>query len=463
MSKIALGIAAIVFSMALSVADFAIAKGGHGGGHGGGRGGGHHGGGHHGGGHRGGGHGHGHHFGGRHHGGGHFHARSAHRFHARSAHRSYSAHRMNFAGSGRALNSRALARSYRHTAALRSPAMRASVTAGAALAGWQYGRSRGGGWWRHGNGGYGWVGPLFWPFAYHDVYDYTLWGPNVGAPFWYYGYDDIYAGLFGPYDYQGLTGYLPPRGSSSTGPDRLALLCGEDSREIAGLPIDLIAQTIEPTEVQRAALDDLANASVTAAQKIKAACPTSIALTASGRLASMQQRIEAMISGVATVQPPLDKFYGLLNDEQKARLNAIAEDQERKTERRRSRSRSVARPCDITQSSSLQWPAEEIEARLHPTDTQRTGLTALQNASAKAADMLATSCRIDEAATPPARLAAVGKRLDVMLASVKLVRTALDDFYVMLSDEQKAQFEAIGPRRTSFADRSDMMQRRGRR
>ncbi|WP_245311103.1 Spy/CpxP family protein refolding chaperone [Bradyrhizobium valentinum] len=370
---------------------------------------------------------------------------------------------MNFAGSGRALNSRALARSYRHTAALRSPAMRASVTAGAALAGWQYGRSRGGGWWRHGNGGYGWVGPLFWPFAYHDVYDYTLWGPNVGAPFWYYGYDDIYAGLFGPYDYQGLTGYLPPRGSSSTGPDRLALLCGEDSREIAGLPIDLIAQTIEPTEVQRAALDDLANASVTAAQKIKAACPTSIALTASGRLASMQQRIEAMISGVATVQPPLDKFYGLLNDEQKARLNAIAEDQERKTERRRSRSRSVARPCDITQSSSLQWPAEEIEARLHPTDTQRTGLTALQNASAKAADMLATSCRIDEAATPPARLAAVGKRLDVMLASVKLVRTALDDFYVMLSDEQKAQFEAIGPRRTSFADRSDMMQRRGRR
>ena len=189
---------------------------------------------------------------------------------------------MNFAGSGRALNSRALARSYRHSAALHRPAVRASVTAGAALAGWQYGRSRGGGWWRHGNGGYGWVGPLFWPFAYFDIYDYALWGPRVGAPFWYYGYDDIYAGLFGPYDYQGLAGYLPPRGSSGAAPDRLALLCGEDSREIAGLPIDLIAQAIEPTEPQRAALDDLANASVTSAQKIKAACPTTVALTASG-------------------------------------------------------------------------------------------------------------------------------------------------------------------------------------
>src|SRR5437899_4744863 len=216
--------------------------------------------------------------------------------------------------------------------------MRASVAAGAALAGWQYGRCRGGGWWRHGNGGYGWVGPLFWPFAYYDLYDYTLWGPRVGAPVWYYGYDDIYTGLFGPYDYQGLAGYLPPRGSPGAGPDRLALLCGADSREIVGLPIDLIAQAIEPTEAQRAALDDLANASVTAAQKIKAACPTSIALTASGRLASMQQRMEAMISGVATVQPPLDKFYGLLNDEQKARFNAVAAYQERNTERRRSRS-----------------------------------------------------------------------------------------------------------------------------
>ena len=358
---------------------------------------------------------------------------------------------MNFAG-GRAMNSRALARSYRHSAALHSPAMRASVTAGAALAGWHYGRGRGGGWWRHGNGGYGWVGPLFWPFAYFDMYDYALWGPRVGAPFWYYGYDDIYAGLFGPYDYQGLSGYLPPRGSAG-GPDRLALLCGEDSREIAGLPIDLIAQTIEPTEAQRTALDDLANASVTAAQKIRAACPTSIALTASGRLASMQQRIEAMIAGVATVQPPLEKFYGLLNDEQKARLNAIAEDQESKTERRRSR--SLAPPCDVAQPSSQQWPAEEIESRLHPTDAQRAKLTSLQDASSKAADMLAKSCKPEEAATPTTRLAAIGKRLDVMLQAVQQVRTALDGFYATLSDEQKAQFEAIGPRRTSVADRAD--------
>ena len=36
-----------------------------------------------------------------------------------------------------------------------------------------------------------------------------------------------------------------------------------------------------------------------------------------------------------------------------------------------------------------------------------------------------------------------------MLQAVKSVRAALDDFYATLSDEQKAQFEAIGQKRTS--------------
>jgi hypothetical protein len=339
--------------------------------------------------------------------------------------------------------------------------MRARITAGVALAGWHNGRT---GWWQHGNGGYGWVGPLFWPFAYFDIYDYAIWGSAARGPFWGYGYDDIYAGMFAPYDYDALAGYLPLRGSAGArddAPDRLAQLCGEDSREIAGLPIDLIQQAIEPTEAQRAALDELANASVAAAQKIKAACPTIMSLTAPGRLASMQQRIEAMIAAVAIVQPALDRFYSLLNDEQKARLNALAEDQRRRS-LARSRDRSLAQGCDVAQVTALKWPTEEIDARLRPTETQRASLVALQNASTKAADMLTTSCQSDDAVTPPARLAIVGKRLDTMLQAVKLVRSALDDFYATLSDEQKAQFEAIGPRRTASDQPDTRRHRRGR-
>ena len=308
---------------------------------------------------------------------------------------------------------------------------------------------------------------MFWPFAYFDIYDYAIWGNGGGTPFWGYGYDDIYAGMFAPYGYDDLAGYLPLRaspapGTASAEPDRLAQMCGEDSREIAGLPTDLIQQAIEPTEAQRAALDELANASVTAAQNIKTACPTRISLTAPSRLASMQQRIEAMIAGVAIMQPALDKFYSLLNDEQKARLNALGEEERRRITAR-NRNRSLAQSCDVLRPTGLKWPAEEIEARLLPTDTQRASLVALQDANAKAADMLRTSCQADEAVTPPARLAVVGKRLDTMLQTVKLVRSALDDFYATLSDEQKAQFEAIGPRRTAPSDQPDTRRhRRGR-
>jgi hypothetical protein len=228
-------------------------------------------------------------------------------------------------------------------------------------------------------------------------------------------------------------------------------MCGEDSRDIAGLPIDQIQQAIQLDDAQRAALDDLANASAKAAQEIKAACPTQISLTAPDRLAAMQQRIEAMISAVGIVQPALQRFYDLLNDEQRARLNALAQDQRNRKAARTTFS-SLTQSCEAAQSGVTDWPTAEIEARLHPTEEQRASLAALQEASAKAAEMLKSSCPLTEPITPPARLEAIANRLDTMLQAVKIVRAALDDFYGKLTDEQKAQLEAIGPSRAALSN-----------
>jgi len=366
-----------------------------------------------------------------------------------------------------ALHSRAVAGALHNPAMLRNPNARAQIAAAAATAGWRDGRHEGG-WWRHRHGGFGWVGPLFWPFAYYDIYDYTLWGYGYDAPFWDYGYGDIYAGIFSPYGYDELAGYWPQGGGYQVGnredrgrqtatqaatPDQLAQMCGEDSRDVAGLPIDQIRSTLALDDAQRAALDDLANASAKAAQEIRDACPRQIPPTAPARIASMQQRIEAMISAVKIVQPPLQKFYDLLNDDQKSRLNALGQDQ-RRTEAAKNRRGTLADNCGAAQANVGAWPATEIEARVHPTEAQRASLTALQDATAKAADMLKASCQPNEAITPPARLEAVGKRLELMLEAVKTVHAALDDFYGKLSDEQKAQFEAIGQRRSTSSDQS---------
>jgi LTXXQ motif family protein len=46
--------------------------------------------------------------------------------------------------------------------------------------------------------------------------------------------------------------------------------------------------------------------------------------------------------------------------------------------------------------------------------------------------------------TPAARLDAMSARLDAMVHSVKGLRPTLSAFYASLSDEQKAQFNAMG-------------------
>jgi hypothetical protein len=179
-------------------------------------------------------------------------------------------------------------------------------------------------------------------------------------------------------------------------------------------------------------------------QAIRSACPTQVASTAPGRLAAMQQRIEAMISAVALVRPPLEKSYGLLDDEQKTRLNALAEDQ-----RNASASKvSLAQNCAAAQPAAFHWPGSELEARLHLNVTQRA-LAVVQEATAMAADMVKVTCQPGDVVTPPARLIALAKRLDTVLQALKLVRPALESFFATLSDEQKAQFEAIGPKRTA--------------
>lgn len=330
---------------------------------------------------------------------------------------------------------------------LGNPAVRRQVVAAAALAGWHGGRIANG-WWRHGDGGYGWVGPLFWPFAIYDIHDYAIWGDGIGL--WDYGYPDIYAAIFAPYGRDDLAAYAGPRpfGRRHRRVPPLQPLCGDDRSEIAGLPVDQIQQAMQPNEAQRASLDDLANAWVSAARMIRASCPTQTAFTAPERLAVMQQRIGAMIKAELAVQQPLGKFYDRLDDAQEARLNALAEDR-RKMSAANAAAEAPAQGCGAVQPAALQWPADEIEARLHPNELQRAALKGLLDANARAFDILSAECQPKDATTPPARLDAIDGRLDAMQRAVGLVSAALEAFYATLNDEKKAQFEAIGQKRTA--------------
>jgi hypothetical protein len=126
-------------------------------------------------------------------------------------------------------------------------------------------------WW-----GYGWYGPVFWPFAYDVLFADLFWPWDYGYPFWAYGYPDLYSALFWTYGDDDLAGYLPSGPGAVAGiyggtsgsvagvrapapstriaqaaaglradvTGQIRQSCGEDSKEVAGWPIDRIEQTI---------------------------------------------------------------------------------------------------------------------------------------------------------------------------------------------------------------------------
>ncbi len=337
--------------------------------------------------------------------------------------------------------------------------LRAALTAQAALAGWQGGR-RPQGWWRHPDGSYGWVGPVFWPFAHDDLTNAVIYGDATSLSL--YGYGDIYAAIFAPYAATELAAYTVPQGRRARRIPSAQNVC--DASEPGGFPIDSIAAAVQPTELQRTALVELVNAWSEARDGIRAACPSQVPANASERLGLMRQRVEAMIKAIDTVAPPLAKFTGLLDDDQKARLNAIGNErraalaamQRKEMTKDAQASNACSADSDPRYDEKLQrqyeqlvqqqWPADDIAATLRLDETARARFEVLQDTALRTMQTL-SACPAEAAATAQARLSAAKARLETMLAAVNGVADALDDFEADLSDEQKAAFEAIGPKR----------------
>jgi hypothetical protein len=85
-----------------------------------------------------------------------------------------------------------------------------------------------------------------------------------------------------------------------------------------------------------------------------------------------------------------------------------------------------------------------IRQIVRPTAEQQMALDDLISASSKAKELILGSCPKEIPLTPPSRLAAAEKRLEVMIQAVEIMRPPLQKFYDSLSDEQKQHVEARG-------------------
>jgi len=290
-----------------------------------------------------------------------------------------------------------------------------------------------------------WPGPLFFPYALDDVF----WPSAYDEVFWTYGTDDIIVGIIEPQLYAPDMGGAPRHryGTRRGGHDARASVpppeapanaqpCGERG-ELSGLAG--IEAELGLTAEQRAPFNDLKAAEASAAEILVSACPAQVPTGPIGRLDAMAQGFNAMLRAVRTVRPPLERFYGALNDEQKARLLGAG------SERRDAASRWLAR-CRSGPRGVASLPMDGITRELRLDSAQLAALDDLARASDEAANAVRGSCPADIPLTPTGRLAAIDARLSALLRALETMRPALDHFYAKLSDEQKARFDRIGER-----------------
>jgi len=300
-----------------------------------------------------------------------------------------------------------------------------------------------------------WLGPVFWPYAYSDIFEYTFWPTAYDPGYWAYAYDDFVDTVFWGTDspYSAYARYPEPgaaitdlqaRQRGSVSRQTVQQLCREPDEGVTAWPVASIARAVQPTPEQRALLDELKAAAAKAADAFKESCADYYGMTPPGRLRAMTNRVKATLDAVRIVRPALEQFYNSLNDEQKARFSALGPNVgDRSQQQPQQEANAQAERCSEPKSSLTQLPIERIEAVIHPAGEQKEALDRLGTATKSAVERLQAACPDEVPLTPLGRLEAMEKRLDAMLQAAALVQPALDEFYAALSNEQKARFNTL--------------------
>lgn len=301
-----------------------------------------------------------------------------------------------------------------------------------------------------------WVGPVFWPYVYFDIFHYTFWPYAYFNGYWAYAYDDIFEGIFWPYGSpysqhayaapypERMRAALPraaPRGRPTA--RAVAQFC-EPAEGVTAWPFERIESAVRPDEAQEKLLDDLKAAAAKAAEAFKAACPTDVPMTPTGRLQAMVERLEATLEAIRIVRPPLDAFYNSLSDEQKARFNLLGPDVGLARTGDQARAQGAGSACGEPKPGLVGLPIGRIEEVVRPRESQQKALDELREATVGAVDILQSECPDVIPQTPVGRLAEMERRVEAMVSAAEHIQPALETFYASLSSEQKARFNTLG-------------------
>jgi hypothetical protein len=194
--------------------------------------------------------------------------------------------------------------------------------------------------------------------------------------------------------------------------------------------VQRISAETKPNAAQSQILQRLGGALGMASGYLTKSCPSEIPPQAVARLQLMQSQVQVLSMALDIIRQPLQQFEQSLDRNQQARFapahattNAVA-------------------GC-ITTPAMIDWPIDQIDQSVQPSDTQRQTLSGLKRTLQSAAIDLNAHCPAAIAPSPLSRLAAAEARLDSVWRALLSIQVALANFEGNLSDQQRTRFDAI--------------------
>jgi hypothetical protein len=244
--------------------------------------------------------------------------------------------------------------------------------------------------------------------------------------------------------------------------EQMIRACDGQVAELKNMPLDAVAGVVNPTPDQHDALDRIRSVALDASETLAAACPKNPSASLHERLETLGRTLDAMATSLTTLWPAFATFYGLLDDEQKARIITMTQPQSEEASRLRQSQDAAQNPsnsdgdlfCQRWVTYLKRWPIRQIEDRGHLSDDQRANLYYLTATIYRETARLGTVCHADNRLTPPGRLQARQQQLKAFAQSADAISPVFSRFEDDLTDPQKAQLREVLNLSASAAQRS---------
>jgi hypothetical protein len=258
----------------------------------------------------------------------------------------------------------------------------------------------------------------------------------------------------------------PPRNPPSRQPvflglplEQLTNACRREAAELKNWPANFAAQLADPSEAQRDALEHMRAIVSESSEALASACPKDVPGAVAQRIDTLDGLLAAFANTLDKVRPPVEAFYALLGDEEKARLVAgylVPDGSLPERSQSPRNERPIARapappqgaagdsPCRKWAEALRAWPVRQVESSIELSDAQHAALYEATAAIYRAVDRVAAACGAASSFTPVGQLDRQRKQIDAVRQSLDVIRTPVGRFAESLNDGQKTRLAELG-------------------